>query len=107
MEVPTARWPLSREASLAVHLTPLVTREGARYGLSLVSWGAVSRPECSPVTSSLLSSVMWCAAAQSRLFLIWPVMVAWSTQTVLPPASLVHFQGTTETSCRQPRYGCV
>src|SRR5690348_8381994 len=101
---PTARGEPSREASEARTVTPLADSAVARFGLSWVTWGRATRPECSPVTSSLALTLMPWPRAQVRLSLICDWMSALDTHTVAPDALVWHRHGVTVKSCTQPRY---
>src|SRR5579859_925314 len=101
---PTERGAVSREASEAMTVTPVADSAGARFGLSWVTCGSATRPECSPVTSSLALTLIPLLRAQVRLSLICDCTSVRDTHTVCPEASLVHRHGVTVKSCTQPRY---
>src|SRR5436305_857647 len=101
---PTGRGALSRDASEATTVTPAADSAGARFGLSWVTCGSATRPECSPVTSSLALTLMPLPRAQVRLSVTCDWMSAWDTHTGLPEASVWQRHGVTVKSCTQPRY---
>src|SRR5690349_10562999 len=103
---PTVRGSGSRDASEARNVTPVACRAGARFGLSAGISGSERSPECSPVTSSRLSTVTFFERAQSRFWVISDVISACDAYCTVPVDGWVaQRHGTTLTSLTQPRYG--
>src|SRR3954451_23241308 len=103
---PMTRGPVSREASDAVTTMPCVASAAARFGLSLGCWGVVTRPECSPVTSTVgLKVLPRCALPQSMLVLISDSIRAWERYRYVP--SEVASETTVESSKATPAAGTL
>lgn len=103
--LPTRRTSVSREASAAIHWTPLRRKAIGRFGLSTGICGKDFSPECSPVTSSLARTDRPLALPHVRFLTICFSMTSAETHFVPPLGVVAHRHGSVDQSWTHPRYG--